>query len=47
MLIEVSEDLAQRLFLPPAKQESLAPPVVCRVPEHILEELAGEIRMLL
>ena len=47
MLIEVPKDLAQRLFLPGAQLERLAPPVVCRVAEHILEKLAGEIRMFL
>ena len=47
MLIEVSEDLVQRLFLPAAKQERLAPPVVRRVAQHFLEKRAGEIRTFL
>ena len=47
MLIEVPKDLAQRLFLPTAKQEPLAPSVVGSVAQHILEKLTGEIRMLL
>jgi hypothetical protein len=47
MLVKVPEDRVQRLFLPAAKQERLAPPVVCRVAQYFLEKLAGEIRMLL